>query len=205
MSYIKYITYIPGQGKKHINRTGICLEQDFNVDLGDNSVWLEVLENVSTNTHYIDENDEVCAYTLEQLNVKNNKPGFYYSWDIESLSWQDARALNSIKQEQIANIKEQALIAVNNDLVVNNMTFKSSLEIRAELAQELALAQAEGASYSLEWEFADGTPVTLTGVQVRNLLRAMSTRASTIRTKLRNKLQLINAATTKEEVEAVTW
>jgi hypothetical protein len=85
------------------------------------------------------------------------------------------------------------------------MTFKSSLEIRAELAQELALAQAEGASYSLEWEFADGTPVTLTGVQVRNLLRAMSTRASTIRTKLRNKLQLINAATTKEEVEAVTW
>ena len=133
------------------------------------------------------------------------RPSEDYEWDYSANVWIDPRTLAEHKALRRQYLKDAALAAANADLTVSTVTFAVSLDIRAELAQELALAQAEGASYSLEWERAGGTPITLTGVQVKNLLRAMSTRATGIRSTLRTKLAAVAAAATKAEVESVQW
>lgn len=133
------------------------------------------------------------------------RPSANHDWNWTTHEWFDARALADVKAARVTRLRRAALVAANANLTAQNVTFEVSPDIRAQLAQELALAQAEGASYSLTWERADGSPITLTGNQVRGLLRAISNRDQSIRAALRAKLVDLNAAPNIAAADGVIW
>jgi hypothetical protein len=179
-----------------ILRTLSCPQDQVAPNVGTGEQAIEIPDGVGDDTHYFDGTDFVPMPA---------KAHDYQRFDFATKTWVDPRTLLQVKSTKRNELKSAALAAATADLTVSTVTFSVSLDIKAELAQELALAQAEGASYSLEWERADGTPITLTGAQVRGLLRAMSTRAANIRSTLRTKIAAVNAATTIAEVEAIEW
>jgi hypothetical protein len=165
-------------------------------NIGQGESYIDAPEGVIDTSHYFDGTDYV------PIPAKTHD---YERFDYTTKTWTDPRSLVRVKELKAAELRAAAIAAANADLTVQTVTFSVSLEIRAELAQELALAQAEGAGYSLDWQRVDGTLITLTGAQVKGLLRAMSTRAGGIRSTLRAKLTAAAAAATKAEVNAITW
>jgi hypothetical protein len=128
-----------------------------------------------------------------------------WAWNATTKRWVSSPTVESFRRVKLAELKAAALAASESDITVQSVTFAADAATRAELAQELALFQAEGAGYSCDWQRADGTQITLTGAQVKGLLRAISTRLAGIRTRFRARRDSVAAATTQAAVEAIVW
>jgi hypothetical protein len=128
-----------------------------------------------------------------------------WEWDTQVKLWMEKPSLKWLKRVKFDEICAAATVASNADITVQGETFTADAVTRAELSAELALAQAEGASYSCSWQRADGTAITLTGAQVAALLKKISQRLAAIRAQVRTLRSAIEAATTKAAIDAIVW
>ena len=105
-------------------------------------------------------------------------------------------------------IKTAAKVTDQTDITISGNVLHADFESRASLFQKVQIAQmavADGQAFSVDWQLADETVVTLNANQVKAIVRAINTREDAIRAKAHTLLAAIKSATTKEEVLAITW
>lgn len=155
-------------------------------------------------THYV-LGDQVLAYTPQQIADKAARPSTPSRWDNTTMSWVDVRSLAEIKADKIALFRERARAEDMADIVTQAGTFPVNENTRGELAQELALAAADGGARVVELEDGEGNPVERTAAEIKWALDYLSNRSVLLRRKLRAKIAEIEAAATKAQVRAITW
>jgi len=131
-----------------------------------------------------------------------------FSWDDTIKRWTPTPTLGAVKRAQGAVIKAAAKAEDQTDITISGNVLHADFESRASLFQKVQIAQmavADGQAFSVDWQLADETVVTLNANQVKAIVRAINTREDAIRTKAHTLLAAIKSATTKEEVLAITW
>jgi hypothetical protein len=116
--------------------------------------------------------------------------------------------LEVLKKRKLREMRAAAVAADQADITLSGNTFAADSASRAQLYNEALVAQMnliDGQAFSLTWERADGSAVTLTAAQLKAIIRAIRQRTDDIRAQFRARRQAINAATTQAQVEAVAW
>lgn len=159
---------------------------------------LEVGAEVTDATHYID--GSAVAFPVQGNPAQ--------TWDWTAKAWVDQRSLDDVKAAKWTEIKAAREAIEYGSFTWDGSTFDadpvSTSRIMGAFALALA-AQAAGQPYSQDWTLADNTTRTLSAADMLTVGAALGARvagafatASTLRAQ-------IEAATTIEEVEDVTW
>lgn len=116
--------------------------------------------------------------------------------------------LASIKERRWVAMKGMRDAAEFGGFTWNNVVFDSTPQAQSRIqgASQLAtLAMLASQAFSVDWTLADNSVVTLSGAQVIDVGRAMGEHIVTVHAIGRDVRSSIEAATTAEEVAAITW
>lgn len=130
------------------------------------------------------------------------------TWRWSGTRWQRVTTLAEVKAVKWAEIRAAAVAADQANITLGSHVLSADAESRVALFQQVQIALMavqDGIAFSVDWEKADGTTVTLTANQVKTIVRAIDNRALQIKATARTVRAQIQAATTIEQVEAITW
>lgn len=205
----KFVAYIPSPGNKAIIRTGVCLDEDFDVDMGDGSVRIEIEnDTVTRHSHYVNSENVIVAYTEQELITKANIPSRFHTWDMETFTWVDTSLLSTKKLNKWEEIK-----AIRSSLEFSSFTWDTSefdadseSQRRIQGAAQLAMiAVSANQSFEIDWTLANNSVRTLSGEEMISVGLALGTHVNTIYATARILRENIENCTTKEEVDAIIW
>jgi len=136
------------------------------------------------------------------------QPATYFVFNYTTKQWEDPRTLDDLKAAQWAKIKAAREAAINAPLETPYGTVDSGPDDRGNITDAVMLLQTMeslGTPITIEFTMFDNTPITLTTAQMVHigLLLGQKVQAAYVRSQACR--AAINAATTKEEVEAVVW
>lgn len=111
--------------------------------------------------------------------------------------------------DEVKVIKKSALKAERDQKEVlpieyNGNSFDYDDKARDRINAAIIALDMAGAEATLQWTTADNTNATVTAQDLRNIIAAVAMRSNTLHEQYRVAKEVINAAETKEEVEAVT-
>lgn len=86
----------------------------------------------------------------------------------------------------------------------NGNSFDYDDKARDRINAAIIALDMAGAEATLQWTTADNTNATVTAQDLRNIIAAVAMRSNTLHEQYRLAKEAVNAAETKEEVEAVT-
>ena len=152
-------------------------------------------------THYMDvEKNEVRAMPPS--------PSENHIFDYNTKDWIDPRTLDDHKSAKWKEIKRQRDVAEFTTFTYNNMEFDGDLDAQRRLAAYISVSKssiAAGQPFEAEFTLANNINVTLTaqdfvGIELAMVQAVAATfnHASALRAQ-------IDAATTVQEVESITW
>lgn len=189
-----------------IVRIVTCLSEQAAAQAGAGEV-LFASEMAEPRTHRMLGN-ALVPYTVEQATAKATRPEWATRWDNALMAWHDPRTLAELKATKIAELKAAATAAQYANITLQSVTFVADAATQAELVNEALIAQmaiADNLVYGLDWERANGNPITLTASQVKALVRGIRNRTDDIRAQFRVLRAAVVAATTKAEIDAIDW
>ena len=131
-----------------------------------------------------------------------------WAWDTSTKRWVSTPTLAAHKRTARQRMKTAALAADVADITLQGSTIAADADTRTQLYNEALVAQMaliDAQAFSLTWERTDGSTVTLTAAQLKNLIRAIRQRSDDIRAQYRARVQTINSAATQAAVETVVW
>lgn len=164
-----------------------------NVGVDEDSVAIP--HSIDINSHYVD----TLTYTVVSKSQKP-KDGFYFDYAVKD--WVDGRSLSDAKAKKWVEIKKKREDMYLESFVFNGHTFQPNVPVITSNAQ---VAQLDLEGFSKSWLTVDNTAVILGGSDMINMALAVDTQHSEIFTKSQQLRLLIDACTTNEEVDAVTW
>lgn len=145
---------------------------------------------------------------LSQWRVKPAQPSPHHIFDYTTKQWVDPRTLDDHKSDKWKEIKRQRDVAEFATFTYNNMEFDGDLDAQRRLTAYISVSKssiAAGQPFETEFTLANNTNVTLTaqdfvGIELAKVqaVAAAFNHASALRDQ-------IDAATTVQEVEAITW
>ena len=111
--------------------------------------------------------------------------------------------------DEVKVIKKSVLKAERNQKEVlpieyNGNSFDYDEKARDRINAAIIALDMAGAEATLQWTTADNTNATVTAQDLRNIIAAVAMRSNTLHEQYRTAKEAVNAAETKEEVEAVT-
>ena len=111
--------------------------------------------------------------------------------------------------EEVKVIKKSVLKAERDQKEVlpieyNGNSFDYDDKARDRINAAIIALDMAGAEATLQWTTADNTNATVTAQDLRNIIAAVAMRSNTLHEQCRVAKEAVNAAETKEEVEAVT-
>ena len=111
--------------------------------------------------------------------------------------------------DEVKVIKKSALKAERDQKEVlpieyNGNSFDYDDKARDRINAAIIALDMAGAEATLQWTTADNTNTTVTAQNLRNIIAAVAMRSNTLHEQYRVAKEAVNAAETKEEVEAVT-
>lgn len=111
--------------------------------------------------------------------------------------------------DEVKVIKKSVLKAERDQKEVlpieyNGNSFDYDDKARDRINAAIIALDMAGAEATLQWTTADNTNATVTAQDLRNIIAAVAMRSNTLHDQYRTAKEAINAAETKEEVEAVT-
>lgn len=127
-----------------------------------------------------------------------NPPSSNHVFSYTLKEWFDPRALSEIKEQKWHEIKKQ-----RDTLEFGGFTFGGHIYDSDQVSQGRIMGAAL-AGVEQVWTLADNSTITLAGSKLLELYSAMQQHIATAHERGRIARQAIEAATTKEEVEAVT-
>ncbi len=153
--------------------------------------------------------DDSTVYIADGIQVTlPERPGQHWEFNWETKQWEDPRTLDDLKAAQWTQIKAARETAINAPLETPYGTVDSGPDDRGNITDAVMLLQTMeslGTPITIEFTMFDNTPITLTTAQMVHigLLLGQKVQAAYVRSQACR--AAINAATTKEEVEAVVW
>lgn len=111
--------------------------------------------------------------------------------------------------DEVKVIKKSVLKAERDQKEVlpieyNGNSFDYDDKARDRINAAIIALDMAGAEATLQWTTADNTNATVTAQDLRNIIAAVAMRSNTLHEQYRVAKEAVNAAETKEEVEAVT-
>lgn len=126
-------------------------------------------------------------------------PSPHHTFDYTTKQWTDPRTLDDIKTQKWAEIKQQ-----RDQLEFGGFEFEGNIYDSDRVSQGRVLGAAL-ANLPQEWTLADNTTVLLSEIQLNNLYKVMQAHITDTHVRGRIAREAINAALTKEEVNAVIY
>jgi hypothetical protein len=143
-------------------------------------------------------------YTPEQRAAKADRK-VHHRWNNQYMRWVDARPLDELRALRWAVVKAARCATVDAPIDTPFGRFDADAASRAALAEGLALSRGLAAGDSLAWTTADNAVVQLGEAQLAEVLRLIGMRTQAVHAKARALRLRIGAATTLDELEAITW
>jgi hypothetical protein len=169
---------------------------NINLNVGEGEDWIEVGPEVNDETHYVD------AFQLTQI---TERPSPYHTFDFELHEWVDARSLEEVKEMQWEKIKESRTTAIEAGFMSQGKPYQSDPESKSDILGACQLAQVVGSSFTINWTCKDNTVITMSQMQMIQVGIDLGVHINTQHAIARGLRTAINGATSKEEVEAITW
>ena len=115
----------------------------------------------------------------------------------------EEEALDVIRQRKIVLLKAQRDSAEVTPIEYNGNTFDYDDKARDRINAAIIALDLQGEGASIDWTTADNKDVKVTATDLRMVIVAVAVRSNTLHTNYRVAKEKVEAATTKEEVEAV--
>lgn len=132
------------------------------------------------------------------------KPAPNYIFNYTTKQWEDLRTLQAVKTAQWETIKQARSAAEYAGFTWDGSTFDSDATSQNRITGAVTLAQMS-AAFSVDWILADNTVRTLNQADMLQVGATLGAHvAAQFATGVTRRAQ-IEAATTKEAVEAITW
>lgn len=114
------------------------------------------------------------------------------------------QSLEELKTAKIASMKAERDQKEVLPIEYNGNSFDYDDKARDRINAAIIALDMAGAEATLQWTTADNTNATVTAQDLRNIIAAVAMRSNTLHEQYRVAKEAVNAAETKEEVEAVT-
>ena len=114
------------------------------------------------------------------------------------------KTLDELKTDKIAALKAERDQKEVLPIEYNGNSFDYDDKARDRINAAIIALDMAGAEATLQWTTADNTNATVTAQDLRNIIAAVAMRSNTLHEQYRVAKEAVNAAETKEEVEAVT-
>lgn len=186
----QYAAYNPTTGA--IIRVGQCQESDLYLQ-GDHIVSSEA----DGDLHYVFEG-ALVALPL--------KPSRKHVWQGPTLGWVDPRSLAEIKESKWGLIKAERDLRMAGTFEHNSHVYDvDPVNIAGASVDAREAIIANETTWEQSWVLSNNTVITLTATEMIALGRAAKTHVSVLWGTSQYLRGLIEAATTVEDVEAITW
>ena len=137
-----------------------------------------------------------------------DRPSQNHRFNYSTKQWEDPRTLEDLQALKWAEIKQARTQAEFGPFIYNGMEFDGDLDAQRRLASYISVSKsaiASGVPFQAEFILADDSVVTLTaqdfvGIEMAKVQQVAAAFAHAVQLRAQ-----IDAATTKEEVEAVVW
>lgn len=113
--------------------------------------------------------------------------------------------LEVIKQRKIAELKYQRDEAEVEPITYQGYAFDYDDKARDRINAAIVALEVAGASATLTWTTADNRDVKVTASDLRGIIAQVALRSDKLHTAYRKAKEQVEAATTKEEVEAIHY
>lgn len=151
-----------------------------------------ILSDVPTTNSYWD-------FNLKRWVIIPPAPDNNYSFDYHTKTWINLKSLNEIKELKWLEIKSERDLKEYGGFEFEGNIYDS------DLIPQGRILGAALANLPQEWTLADNTTVLLSAVQLNNLYKVMQSHITDTHVRGRIAREAINAALTKEEVNAVIY
>lgn len=133
----------------------------------------------------------------------DNIPRFYI-YDATTSTWSDPRPLSVIKDLKRAELKTARNTEEFGTFTWDGSTFDANTASQIRINNAMLLA-TNNPAYTVNWTLADNTTRTLSAQDILAVGLALAQHTDATFVKSQNLQQQVDAAQTKEEVEAITW
>lgn len=193
---MRYAIYSTTSGE--IRGVVSCSEEDSVLQVSDGEALLQMLTG-DDSTHYVD------AGVLVE---KPAQPSEAHVFDWVSKAWVDPRTLEDFKSIKWDEIKSTREYLINQPMVTPYGTVDSNSKAQANITSAILLVQTlVGLSLpaSVDFTLANNETVTLTAEEMTTVGLMLGQKIQTIRGIATSLRADIEAATTIETLEAITW
>ena len=136
-------------------------------------------------------------FSLEYFVPTGDMPSPHHTFDYTTKHWIDPRSLDEIKAQRWVEIKSQ-----RDRLEFGGFEFKGNVYDSDQVSQGRIMGAAI-VGVGQNWTLADNTSTKLSALQLQQLYAALQAHIASVHGRGRIARQLIFAAETKEEVEAI--
>ena len=112
--------------------------------------------------------------------------------------------LEVIKQRKISELKYQRDEAEVEPIIYHGYSFDYDSKARERISAAIVALEVLGASVTLTWTTADNKDVKVTASDLRGIIAQVALRSDKLHTAYRKAKEKVEAASTKEEVEAIS-
>lgn len=133
-----------------------------------------------------------------------SKPSKHHTWSWGAKQWEDPRTLADFKTAQWTQIKQARSQAEYAGFTWDGSTFDSDATSQNRITGAVTLAQMS-AAFSIDWTLADNTVRTLNQGEMLQVGAALGAHVAMQFAHAQALRLAIEAATTREQVEAVGW
>ncbi len=133
------------------------------------------------------------------------KPFDSASFNWASKQWEDPRTLQDLKDAKWETIKAARDFHETGTFQWNGHTIDADKERVNGAATGVLIAKGANIPYEDVWTLADNSTIPVTGDDILAMGVALVQHVSSCHARARVLRQMVNNATTKEQVEAITW
>lgn len=116
----------------------------------------------------------------------------------------DEEPLENVKQRKIMELKRQRDTAEVEPIAYNGHLYDYDSKARDRISAAIIALDVQGEGATIDWTTADNQDVKVTANDLRMVIAAVAVRSNTLHMAYRKAREQVEAASTAEEVEAVT-
>lgn len=188
----------------HIRIFGSCLDEDFPLQSRDGLVLCEGLARPEA--HYVN-NGVLTEYTPEQAQAKQQMP-FYLRWSNAEMRAIDERPLESLRDNKWQTIKSARQAEIYSPITTPYGVFDADATSQKNITDAIMMLQTLaglGQPSTVNFVRFDNTATELDVSQMVNIGLLLGQRTQAAITKSTTLRQQIAAASSAEQLEAISW
>ena len=157
---------------------------------------------------FLEEGFELVSEDIFKLLI-GNIDGKEYIKNIGGTGYKEKPAfmppIEEIKRRKREELKDARDLAEIEPIEYNGNLYDYDEKARDRINAAIIALEQFGSNATLKWTMADNTSVEITASDLRNVITAVAVRSNALHIKYRQLKELIDIATTYEELNEITW